>query len=246
VIRVTVLQKGNVDKYVWGASKDEKYVDWPKFARAKADANLPSFLAAYDTETGEAAVIGFKTRRTSHSTDIEWWSGDRVDLIAEALKAVVWSAILEGRKRVESFHIIEDGRPVVDEAFLAAGFKYEGYHKDFTDKLQNVNVYGHVWLQDGVPVPGENVEQVELVVNERVQFYYNKNMELYAKDIDLHREDKQGITFATHIKKAVETVYTIDRVKVRNIKGWHGNDKKSSYLFGSDQELTEDLILERQ
>ncbi len=246
MIRVTVLQKAAVDKYVWGVSKNEKYADWPKQARAKADANLPSLLVAYDTETDESAVIGFKMRRTSHSTEIEWWSGERLDLIAEALKAVVWAAILEGRKRVESFLILEDGRPLIDDAFLTAGFKYEGYHKDYTDKLQNVNVYGHVWLQDGIPIPGEDVESVRLVVNERVQFYYNKNMELYAKDVDLHRKDKQGITFATHIKEAVDKVYSLDKVRVLNIKGWHGNDKKSSYLFSSDHELSENLILERQ
>lgn len=244
MIRVVVLQKDNVDKYVWGASRGEMYRDWPKFARAKADANLPSFLAAYDTDTGESAVIGFHTRRTSHSTDVDWWSGNRIDLVTEALKAIVWSAILEGRKRVESFHIIEEGRPEVGQAFLNAGFKYEGHHKDFTDKLQDVHVYGHVWLQDGIPTPSEEVESVDLIVNERVQFYYNKNLELYAKDIDLHREDKQGITFATHIKNAVQKVHELPRVTVNYVKGWHGNNKKTTWTIG--QELDESLRLERQ
>ena len=226
MISVSVLQKHSVDdKYVWGKRNGDSYVDWPKFAKAKIDSGLPSIIGALDTETGESAAVGFHYRRTSHSTDIEWWGGDRVDLVACILRAMVWSAILEGRKRVECFHVTE-GRPQIDEAFLDAGFKFEGTHKDYTAKLEDVNVYGHVWLQDGIPEPSSN-SHTNLVYNDRVKFYHEKNLELYKKDIDLHREDKKGITFATHIASAVGTVCNLPRVSIIRAPGWHGNEKKS-------------------
>lgn len=171
----------------------------------------------------DTAAVGFRYRRQSHHCEITFWGGRDVELVAEVLKAIQCQAILEGRKRVEIFNEVinpfsvhERGGVQFEEALKLAGFKYEGTHKDWTKDLEDVNVFGWVWLYDGMPVFKEDTT-VLLGDNETVQHYASKNIELYQKDRDYY-ERVDNLTFAEHIKNAQN--YVLSLPQVETIPDW--------------------------
>ncbi len=107
----------------------------------------------------KTAAVGFRYRRQSHSCEITWWGGRDETLVAECLKTVQCAAILEGRKRVECFNEsnspasrYERGDQAFDSALKLAEFVHEGHHPDWTKDLEAANIWGWVWLKDGLPL----------------------------------------------------------------------------------------------
>lgn len=206
-----------------------------KSAKSKINSDLPSLITAYyEDNPSQYATWGFRNRRTSHAAEITWWGGLNYELNIECLKSAIYTGILEGRKRIEVFNERSRGldaegnmifASVVKEA-LQDTYTLEGFHPHYTSELVDVDIYGHVWYFDGIPAPSENAVH-NLVVNDRVEFYRKKNLELYAKDIDLYREDEKGITFAKRIEDAIDTVYSFSGTNVIAQPGWHGNELKS-------------------
>ncbi len=202
--------------------------DERKGARATVSGKMPNIYVAtrdeaksFDPEN--VALVGFRYRRQSHHCEITWWGGRDTELVAEAIKAIQCQAILEGRKRVEvfneatnSFSVHERGGAQFEEALKLAGFKYEGTHKDWTKNLEDVNVFGWVWLYDGMPVFKEDTT-IFLGDNETVQHYASKNIELYQKDRDYY-ERVDNLTFAEHIKNAQNYVLSLPQVEI--IPNW--------------------------
>ena len=213
----------------------------PKDAKAKINSDLPSLITAYfEDDPSESVTWGLRSRRTSHSAEATWWSGTNKFLAREALKGLVYTAILEGRKRVEVFDEVHRGQHSETGDWIRPGtyaqlsqlFTHEGAHPNYTSNLVDVEIFGHVWYFDGVPEPAPESE-FTLYVNDRVKFYREKNMELYARDIDLYREDEEGVTFAKRIETAISTVIGFDQVFVLDEPGWHGNELKSVTVYDS-------------
>ena len=218
MIVVKQMQRPDANLYI--DNKD----DLVKIAKGKINSDLPSLVVAYYEEDPTVSVVwGVRSRRTSHTTEITWWSGDDEVLGKEALKGCIYTAILEGRKRVEVFNEVLDNTTVEQ---LEGLFKKEGHHPNYTADLQDVDIYGHVWYFDGVPAPAQNTDYT-LVENDRVKFYREKNLELYAKDVDLYREDEEGVTFAKRIATAIQIVRDFGNVTVVDQPGWHGNELKT-------------------
>ncbi|WP_267716716.1 hypothetical protein [Streptomyces sp. CoH17] len=223
---------------------------WQKLTNQQTKSWLPICFAAVRGDVKEydennVGLMGFRYRRQSHHAEITWYGGYDRELLAEASKAMVLQAILEGRKRVECYN--EDPNPharfpmrpgeKLNEAFRDAGYQHEGGHKDYTKYLEDVQMYGHVWLEDGIPQMGPNTHltlinngEYEVEVDEKgkkkivgppsVKFYKAKNILLYEKDRDLYRQNKDdGKTFAQHIEEANEKVCSMENVTV--LEEWH-------------------------
>jgi len=231
--RVIVKQLQRPDAKTFVADIDGSG-DRPKSAKNKINSDLPSLVTAYyEDDPTKFVTWGLRSRRTSHSAEATWWSGEDYVLAQESLKGIIYTAILEGRKRVEVFDEVhrgkdQDGNLITPDTFsqLTTIFQHEGSHPHYTSDLVNVEIFGHVWHFDGIPEPGPNTE-FTLYENDRVRFYREKNLELYAKDIDLYRKDEEGVTFATRIETAISTVKGFDQVYVLDEPGWHGNELKS-------------------
>ncbi len=124
---------------------------------------------------------------------------------------------------------------LLDIAFENAGWQYEGTHKDWTKHLEDVNVYAHVWLEDGFPTLDTNTQATlvasgDYVTGEGdtkakgwgVKYYQGKNIELYKKDRDYYtRRDNKS--FAEHIQLAVDYVEKQDNVTID--REWRGAAK---------------------
>lgn len=204
-----------------------------KSAKSKINAELPSLVVAYREEDPKQAVVwGLRSRRTSHAAEITWWSGHDIQLAQECLKGILYTAVLEGRKRVEVFNernrFFNVESAPVDTTYkqLETIFKNEGWHPNYTSDFLDVDIFGHVWYFDGIPVPDTNT-QYTLIENDKVKFYREKNLELYAKDVDLYREDEKGITFAKRIEDAIQAVRDFPTVTIVDQPGWHGNELKT-------------------
>jgi len=208
--------------------------NYPKEAKGKINSDLPSLVTAYyEDDPSQFVTWGLRSRRTSHAAEATWWSGTDLHLAEEALKGLIYTAILEGRKRVEIFDEVHRGHHVSGDLIepntakqLELLFTYEGWHPNYTANLVDVKIFGHVWYFDGVPTPNKHAEYT-LYENDRVKFYREKNLELYARDIDLYREDEEGVTFAKRIETAIQTVRDLPEVTVLDEPGWHGNELKS-------------------
>jgi len=209
--------------------------NYPKEARNKINSDLPSLVTAYyEHDPSQFVTWGLRSRRTSHAAEATWWSGSDVHLAQEALKGIIYTAILEGRKRVEVFNeahrgtYAQTGEKVFNNApeQLKTLFTSEGWHPNYTADLTDVDIWGHVWYFDGVPEPDEHAEYT-LYENARALFYREKNLELYKKDIDLYREDEEGVTFAKRIDDAIAKVKGFANVNVLDEPGWHGNELKT-------------------
>ena len=228
---VRPLQKFEVDKFIKDETGTKTRV---RDAKSKTNAALPSLIVAYkEDDPSQFVTWGLRSRRTSHVVEITWWSGDNIELSIEALKGCIYTAILEGRKRVECLDEVHKGKHIDGSLVtpntttpLGSLFVHEGFHPFYTGELVDVEIYGHVWDSDGIPTPNPDTE-VTLYVNEAVDFYRNKNEELYAKDRDLYREDAEGKTFKTRIEEAVATVRSISNINVIDQPEWHGNEQKS-------------------
>lgn len=219
-----------------------------KYARQSSQGALPVVFVAkesndepFNPETD--AALGFKYRRQSHHAEIEWWAGYNVKAMTELAKVLVMQAMLEGRKRVEVFNPYANSLSKyewpgdkLNEALEAAGFQHEGHHEDWTKELEDVQIYGHVWMSDGYPTLAPDTKATLVTSGEwetdakgkikgwGVTFYREKNTDLYRQDRDLYRQ-KEGDdkTFAQHIEEAVDYVMTHEQVRLDPL--WHGKER---------------------
>lgn len=203
-----------------------------KSANATASGKMPNiFVAADESQTTydelKVAAAGFRYRRQSHHCEVTWWGGRDPQLLAEVIKALQLQSFLEGRKRIECFveertvstegTSRERGGKEMREALELAGFQYEGSHRFWTKELESVDVLGWVPLHDGMPKLDPAVQYV-VGQNETTAMYFEKNTELYKKDRDYYRrvEDGQGLTFAEHLQRYYDFVFSQPNVSVVN------------------------------
>ena len=215
MIIVKQLQRKDIDQFI---DNEDGTGNKRREARSKVNTALPSLITAYyEDDPSTYTTWGFRSRRTSHVAEVTWWSGNNEELRKNALIGCIYTAILEGRKRVEIFD--EHGFTI------PSPFLREGFHPYYTDKLEDVTIWGHVWVEDGIPVLQDT--KFTLYNNTTVQKYLQKNQDLYEKDRDLYREDSEGKTFKQRIEEANATIRHLPGVEVVDQPGWHGNEQKS-------------------
>jgi len=210
------LQRTEVQSFVECISGNKEIL---RMAKAKCNSKLPTIITAYyRDEPTQFATWGFKSRRTTQTSEVFWLGGHDYDLLSAALQNCMYVSMLEGRKRVECFNEQEASH---QDAELVLGDMWirEGHCPEYSNSLSDVNIYSHLWVTDGVPKTRDGVEY-QCIVNRQVCYYRDKNIETY-------KDDELKPQIIDLVSKLLDNSGPYD-LNIQYLPDWHGNELKSS------------------
>ena len=192
-------------------SVDREYL---REAKGLVKRNLPSVFRVKELHTENYGTVMMTGRRAGHLCRLRVCGGQDPRCIIEALNLGVWTAVLEGRKRVE---LCSEHNYFLRETLGLREWRYEGSLQYHSEGLRTLYYSSYSPPAQGLPSLSEDLAAT-LVETSSGRRHLERNLEAYRGDNSWPGEGDLGQMLEDLYQEALDH----PKVEVRYYPDWSG------------------------